>query len=788
MSGEFVARKRADGETQSLYEHSMNVAEIVTSISHYPHISKLFAYLHDLGKLSEAFREYIESGGNRGSVIHAWQGAFLANELFPNNLSVEGLLKEIIGFCITGHHNYLDDGVSPDGTTNHFDKFSHTADSKYFFEEIKGKITKEEKEKLQILFENAKAEMSGLLAQIKASYREKNSANFALGLFVKYLFSCLVDADRLDAYLFETGESYARKAVNWEPLADIFEHNIAKLPNIPNTPNTIKMNRIRKSISEKCKSAAERGTGIYQLSVPTGGGKTLSSLRFALHHCKKYKKNRIIYVIPYLSIIEQTAKNLRDVLNLPDDNEIILEHHSNVIEPEDERSSEMRKLSSERWNEPIILTTMVQFLESVMSSRSGKLRKFAAMADSVIIFDEIQSVPIKAIHCFNEVATFLSKILNATIILCSATQPTLEHTQRKNLLLQKDAQLIDCTEEFKGIKRVAVLVEPAMDYEAASDFVLKKANENGDCLFIVNTKASARKIYSLLKEKAGDWKVLHLTTSMCPSHRMEIINDIRDGLNRKERIICVATQLIEAGVDVSFSCVARAMAGLDSIAQAAGRCNRNGESAVPKTVYTFPLKEENLDKLSDIKSGKEITEQIVRSKAANSDLLDERIMKEFYHRYFAGKDIRMDYPAKFDKTVYVYAMLSENYPGKRNYTNRTGKPFPHFISHAFHSADRSFSVIDQNTKSVVVMFGNAAQLVETYRKQPPEIMTKEKAKILRMLQSYSVSLYEWEVKMLAEQNALYPLDGETGVMILGANYYAQDRGVVLEAVQDDFII
>lgn len=777
MQGALIARTSADGRTQSLACHAKNVAEISVSRSHYPCTSKLIAYLHDLGKASSAFQDYIINGGER--VIHAWQGALLADEMFPEDGAAAVLLKEVIGFCVTAHHNHLDDGVTPDGMTNYFDKLSNKEDAKYSLDDVKAKLSKETEAEMQTLFGQAQVEIRGVLARIKEVYRDKNSANFALGLFVKYLFSCLVDADRLDAHLFDIQEAYFNPPIAWDSLISVFEDSISGFS------STTEINRIRQTVSEKCKAAEGKETGIYQLSVPTGGGKTLSSLRFALHHSRKKSKRRIIYVIPYLSILEQTAENLRDILKLPEDNEVIFEHHSNIIEPEDESASEIRKLAASRWDSPIILTTMVQFLESVMSAKSGKLRKLASMADSVIIFDEIQSMPIKAIHCFNEVVTFLSKILNATVILCSATQPTLESTQRANLLLEDPCGLIDCKEDFKDIKRVEVRAESEKDCETAADFILEKAKENGNCLVIVNTKKAALEIYNRLKAEKADFEVLHLSTSMCPSHRIEIIDRMKNSLKENRKVICVSTQLIEAGVDISFSCVVRAMAGLDSIAQAAGRCNRNGESVVPKTVYTFRLIDENLDKLLDIESGREITAQLVRQEAGESDLLEDAIMTAFYRQYFAGKDSRMDYPTPDGETI--YAMLSGNDYGKRNYRNRTGRPFAHCIPQAFHSAELRFSVIDQNTKSVVVMFGDAGDLAEAYRKQPAGIFTKEKVKILKKLQKFSVSLYEWQLKKLAEQYALSLLDEETGVIMLSKNYYSSETGVILDANQEDLI-
>lgn len=775
-----VARKRNDGAIQSLQEHSKNVAMISAAISHYPNVSKLLAYLHDLGKLSTDFQDYILNGGERGSVIHAWQGAFLAGELFKDDSETAKLLKEIIGFCVAAHHNHLEDGVSSDGTTDHFDKFFNASAEKYSLHTIREKITKTEKAELQALFEHAKQEINSVISQIHEIYKDYDSANFALGLFVKYLFSCFVDADRLDAYLFDVNEQYEEPNVSWEHLIQVFEGRISRFE-IRN-----EMDMIRKSVSEKCRDAAERETGIYQLSVPTGGGKTFSSFRFALHHAQRKGKKRIIYVIPYLSIIDQTARNLREILGLQEDNLVIFEHHSNIMEPEDEEAAEIRKLTTARWDSPIIITTMVQFLETVMSSKSGKLRKLHSMADSVIIFDEIQSIPVKAIHCFNEIVTFLSKILNATVILCSATQPAFEYTKRKNLMLSEPAKLIECRDDFKNMKRVTVCPVGEKDFESASDFILEKAEENENCLVIVNTKVSALKIFECLKHKTDDFQILHLSTSMCPAHRLQQISKMEKCLKNNQKIICVSTQLIEAGVDVSFACVVRTMAGLDSIAQAAGRCNRNGESTIPKKVYAFALKDENLDKLLDIKSGKEATMQIIQNYHDEQDLLDEEVMTEFYKKYFSKKGDQMDYPTKEVQTI--YSMLSGNKYGKKNYQNRTGNPFPYCIPYAFHSADKNFSVIDDNTKSVVVIFGDSERLIDAYRKEPEGIFTKEKARILKQLQKYSVSLYEWQLKRYMEENALYTLDEDTGVIILARNYYSQEVGIVFDADEDELIV
>ena len=621
---------------------------------------------------------------------------------------------------------------------------------------------------------------------IQTTYKTKESAQFALGLLVKYIYSCLIDADRLDAYLFNANEQYEHFVTDWDNLIHTFEKNIQKLfeGSIQKFGAESKIVKIRQSVSSQCKEAAIKNTGIYHLSVPTGGGKTLSSLRFALNHCKVKNKKRIIYVIPYLSIIEQTASELRKILSLQENSDLILEHHSNIIPPDDEEWQEIRKLATSRWDKPIIITTMVQFLETAMSSKGSELRKFHNMSDSVIIFDEIQSLPIKSIHLFNETVSFLSKLCNSTILLCTATQPLLDKTERANLLLENNPSLVDCDKAFEDIKRTHILPIEEKDVDGFAAFISGKADICGNCLTIVNTKKSAREVFDKLKNKNG-FLIYHLSTSMCPAHRNEVIAKIIKIRKETpdEKIICISTQLVEAGIDFSFSCVVRATAGLDSVAQAAGRCNRNGESENPQNVYVIPLKGENLDKLVDIKSGKEITERLVRENK-NVDLLDPTIMREFYRYYFYVRKDLMDYPTNDGGTI--YDMLSFNNMGLGNYKNRTGSNYNCIIAHAFRTADENFYVIDKNAESVVVLYDSAEKLIEIYNKQPKDRITKEKLDIIKKLQKYSVSLYSYEMENLA--SAISILDEEIGIKILNRIHYSEYVGVVFETTPKIYIV
>ncbi|HHW89360.1 MAG TPA: CRISPR-associated helicase Cas3' [Clostridiales bacterium] len=732
-------------------------------------IAMLSGCLHDIGKATLKFQNYLLlNEGKRGSVIHSLQGSIFS---YVNNNTNDLLLREILSLIISAHHNYLNDGCSIDGTEIFFEKLKQKNVEDLSYNEVLDNLPTNDY--IENLFFKANNELTNIIDIICNTFNDKQSVYFALGLLVKFIFSCLIDADRLDAYKFETGETYEEIPVDWKELIQVFEKNLSKLQ----TDSVI--SKIRQEISQKCQQASQKETGIYQLSVPTGGGKTFSSLRFALHHCKKYNKKRIIYVIPYLSIIEQTSKNIRSILDLTEQNDIILEHHSNIIHLNDDENNKLKKLASSRWDKPIIITTMVQFLETIISSRASKLRKFHNMSNAVIIFDEIQSLPIKTIHIFNEIISFLSKICNSTILLCTATQPLLNSVPRNNLLLSEDYNLIENTEEaFIQLNRTQIKICEEKDINELSDFVLQKAKNSGNCLVILNTKKSAKDVFLKIKElnneKEQEFKLFHLSTAMCSIHRFDILNEIIKMLQNNEKIICVTTQLIEAGVDISFKCVVRSLAGLDSIAQAAGRCNRNGESPNPQNVYVVPLKKENLNYLHDIKVGKEITARVIRENP-KANLLNQEIIDRFYRYYFFNRKNEMDYSTSEGSSI--FGMLSLNLVGRNNYKNINKKDCPCYISHAFHTADNNFSVISKNAENVIVQYKDSIELIKKILNQPKDNITKEIILTIKELRKYSVSLFPWELKDLYDQGAIIIIDEELGIKMLTKDYYCQELGV-----------
>jgi CRISPR-associated endonuclease/helicase Cas3 len=329
-----------------------------------------------------------------------------------------------------------------------------------------------------------------------------------------------------------------------------------------------------------------------------------------------------------------------------------------------------------------------------------------------------------------------------------------------------------------------VEIENQKDMDAFSAFIFKKAQEEGTCLVIVNTKKEAREAFERVKsyDMQKQFEIYHLSTSMCSAHRFDVIEKVRKGLNEKKKMICIATQLIEAGVDISFTCVIRAMAGLDSIAQAAGRCNRNRESTETKSVFVVPLADENLDKLQDIKIGKELTSRVINENK-NADFLSQEMLDKFYTYYFYKRKDEMNFSTGKGETI--YEMLSKNCSGTGYYKNRTGENFNHFITHAFASADECFEVIASNTESVVVHYGEADSLIKDYKQA---FALKEKIRIIRQLEKYSVSLYRYEIDRFNQNRAIIVLDNEFGIKILENYYYLSDFGVIMNIDPQALII
>jgi CRISPR-associated endonuclease/helicase Cas3 len=736
----YARRIKATGRLQLLEDHLRNVSILAQRFGDKlcsPLIPQAAGVTHDYGKLPQEFQDYLfDDNAKRGEVRHSIHGAA---RLYNETLAFPPV-AELFANIIMAHHGRLYDFISPDGETPLFDSIeAHNSEQP-------------PSASIAVLEKNAGLDLSELRDEFLTTWnnmREEERA-FGLSMLVKLYYSMLVDADRLDAYLFESGQKYAEVKPDWDAMLSALSKRLAEFK------TDSEMAALRKTVSDGCAEAGLRGKGIYKLQVPTGGGKTLASLRFALIHAKKHGMDKIIYVIPYLSILSQTAQEIRRALNA--DEFTVLEHHSGFLPDEDENY----KLHTDRWDAPVILTTQVQFLESVFSANGSDLRKLHNMANAVFIFDEAQSVPIKCTYLFNGAVNFLNRTCGSTILLCTATQPPFEDIPHR-MWFSDNASLVPCGKEPKRTEIINAMIPGGYSYTQLAEFVLDK--HSSSTLVIVNTKAAAKSLYQELK-KAGA-PVLHLSTSMCSAHRDAVINELRRRIDRKvnEPVICVSTQLIEAGVDISLECVIRDVAGWDSVIQAAGRCNRHGEYGGVKPVYVVNITDENLDKLPDIKKGAEITRDLYHYRTPD--------INEYYRKFFFERQSEMSYPVK-NGTLYDW--LTVNCAGTHAYANRTdikGKRVP--VMHAaIRSAADEFFVIDRGHTDVVVPYGEGPSLLDQYLKTWDYA---EKRRLLQQLGKYGVSLYQYQFNALEDRGALH---NREGVWELAGGFYDAERGVDLD--------
>jgi CRISPR-associated endonuclease/helicase Cas3 len=682
-------------ENQLLSEH-LTVVSVLSQLFAgkfgFGNIGSLVGLLHDQGKYTGAFQNYLQRSLNgedvrRGEVIHALQGAKFVDESISDQL-----ISDVLGNVISSHHSGLFDSIS-DGERTLSKKITKPED-KMHYEEAVGNF------RPAIGLKPIEVEF---LSFFKICQQHQLDAPFMLHLLTKVLFSCVVDADRCNS----AGLDLKDDLPDWSWIGRFLEEYLSGFS------ADGELNQIRQKISQQCKESGGCSRGIYTLSIPTGGGKTLSSLRFALEHAKENKLERIIYVIPYLSILDQTADELRKVFRETTD-DIVLEHHSNIELPEDEDEESDYRLLCSRWDSPIVLTTMVQFLETIYSNKASKLRKFHNMANSVIVFDEVQALPIRCTHLFNDAVNFLRQFGQSTILLCTATQPHLHEVDRPVRLSNKPELVQIPCDQADVFDRVSI-EDKSTDVktvEGIASLAESQITQGGSTLIILNSKKSAQRVFEQCTD--FDCEKVFLTTDLCPAHRMALIDKLRENLKPETRqlSLCISTQLIEAGVDISFDCVIRSKAGLDSIIQAAGRCNRNKEHTDPQTVYVVDIEDEKLSRLPEIESGKSVTSRVFREKAG-AGFLSKEAIDTFYKYYFYDRKKMMDFDTR-DGTTSVYSLLSKNPLGAEAYKGRNDNREYSGIPCAFDRAAKEFSVIDAVQTGVVVPYGEALRLVSKF--------------------------------------------------------------------------
>lgn len=804
--------RKSDGALQTVEQHLLGVGRRASLNAQKLNLSshgELIGLLHDLGKYSHAFQTYIKSAVNllnqdedeefvdaaglKGKIDHSTAGA----QLVWQSLSKQGKLGEIAGqilsLCIASHHSGLIDCLSSDTDSLGKDVYSKRMDKadKYtHLQEVLAKVDATILTRAKELIENPdllKAMQKALAKIVRAAPIKDDKSVIVqqqIGLLVRFLFSCLIDADRVDSADFESPKAAKLRAngqyAEWDILCERLESHLAELA--PCKP----IDDLRRDISNHCLKAASRSKEIYTLTVPTGGGKTLASLRFALHHAKQHKMERVIYVIPFTSIIDQNAEVVRSILEPKETKpgSIVLEHHSNLTP---EQQSWRGKILSENWDAPVIYTTSVQLLETLFGAGSRGARRMHQLANAVLIFDEIQTLPINCVHLFNNAINFLVEQCGSSVVLCTATQPLLDQVEARKgaIKTHSDNELMpNVAGLFKELKRVDVINRRkpgGWTHNEVAELALQEALRASSCLIIVNTKNAAQALYRLSKEMT-DIPAYHLSTSMCPAHRKEILNEIRQRLDKRLPTLCFSTQLIEAGVDVDFGAVIRYTAGLDSIAQAAGRCNRNGRPEMGHVHIVNP-KDENLKLLPDIRIGRDKAERVLDEYEDSPDSFDhDRIgleaMKRYYSYYFFDRKREMDYPVSakaigHDDTL--LNLLSTNTQAAAEHGKQTNREPDIYLHQSFMSAAKAFKAIDAPTQGVIVQYGKegreiVADLCAAY------IPDKE-FDMLRRAQQFTVNVLPNVLDELMKTKAVREVQEGTGILYLDYRYYSDEFGL-----------
>ena len=710
----YYAHTKESGELQTVEEHLKNVGELCAKLSKKfgaEETGYLCGMLHDIGKCSIEFQDRLLRNGRK--VDHSTAGALEIEKLF---IEVFGekfgkFFSKIPSYIICGHHSGLMDYGS----------------------EERGLMARLKKEDISnyncssIVIDADIAKVRNEIPKIKIG-----NGGFTIGFFIRMIYSCLVDADFLDTEKFMNIENYQLRGNHKTFLHLLNEFKtFMQIKNLESKKS--KINSYRQQIfNEK--------PNLFSLTVPTGGGKTLSSMAFALNHLKHNNLKRIICVIPYTSIIEQNAKQYKDIFG----EECILEHHSNFDftqnhesdNKEDYNNGGKLKFASENWDIPIIVTTNVQFFESLFANKSSRCRKLHNIANSIVIIDEAQMMPTNYLKPTLAAINELVNNYNTSVVLTTATKPEFP----EELLEEKPMEIIEDPEVlYKALKRTEV------EYidELSDAALVSRIDELDQVLIIVNTRNHAQKIYEALPKE----NLFHLSAKMCSVHRSEMLKEIRVKLKRREPCRVISTQLIECGVDISFPVVYRALTGIDSIAQAAGRCNREGELDKGK-VYVFNSTEDY---------GKAIMYQSRTAECGREVLTNfqdplslEAISKYFQLLYDIEKD-RLDIKNIMD-----------------NFEERAKE-----LAFSFEKTAKDYKLIEETESLIIPYNETACSLIKAFK------YSEFPNSLIRKLQPYTISIHEMQLKKLINEGVV-SLEGDRFyILSFKDNYYDENTGLVL---------
>ena len=703
--------------------------------------------------------------------------------------------NKLLAFAVGSHHG-LFDCIDPQQHSGFFHR--QTKEGIFYDESRQGFLAQvAADEELEHLFRDAIREMTPMLDRLAAlsTQADDNEADretaFYIGLLARMLLSAVIEGDRADTAAFMDG---VEPPVFPEDMRPIWAERLAFMEKkLAAFPRKTPIDLARQTISDTCAAGAAGSGGVYRLNVPTGGGKTLASLRFALTHAAKRNCARIIFTAPLLSILDQNAHVIRDYMG---DDTLILEHHSNLAEPKEapERLQELELLTAS-WSAPIIITTLVQLLNTCFSGKTSAIHRFHALCGSVIVIDEVQTVPNNLLTLFDLAVNFLVTVCGATVVLCSATQPCLEAAAHP--LQNADRQIVPYdTALWSAFRRTQIIDSGSRRLDEIPEFVLQVLEDADSLLIVCNRKDEAERLYRALR--AGPYRCFHLSAAMCIAHRRQTLQALQNALYAlnapgadHEKVICISTQVIEAGVDISFARVIRLAAGMDSIVQAAGRCNRSGDCPTPAPVHIVQCADENLGHLREIQMAKDASLQLLEAfrqqpEQYGNDLTSDAAIRYYYRRLYAAmaKGYQDDTVQLNGKYVTLYSLLSDNRDFADADCPASGR---YLLQQAFRIAGAKFEVFDGETTDVIVPYEEGQQIILELGQIDPQHDPAKLYALLERAKPYTVSLYSWQrTKLEKEAHALIPKCGGS-ILVLQEGYYDENTGLVPEAGQMDYM-
>ena len=726
---------------QTLQSHSVNVGEMAAEFARVfgaQEIACQTGQLHDLGKYSEAFNCRLHGGP---SVDHATAGAKIAVERWRN------VIGKLIAFCIAGHHAGLANGSG------------------------EGDNRRTLKQRLALQFgadipalDNLWQQEIKLPQNLSAPPLKADAHHpfFSYAFFTRMLYSCLVDADYLDTEAFYLKLENKAAERGGYPDLNVLQHNFNQFINdfrrrIAQAPEQTEaekrnaaLNRLRSEILDHAVEQAAQPQGLFTLTVPTGGGKTFTSMAFALEHAKQHGMRRVIYVIPFTSIIEQNAAEFRKAFGELGE-QAVLEHHSTFDDGklQNEATKDKLRLASENWDAPIVVTTAVQFFESLFADRSSRCRKLHNIAGSVIILDEAQMLPLNLLLPIMQAIKELAQNYRCSVVMCTATQPAV---QAENGFYRGFENVLEIapkpTALFDKLRRTTV---QHIGTQTDADLLAKLA-EHPQMLVIVNNRRHARSLYDQAKHLDGTF---HLTTLMCAKHRSQKLDEIRGRLKNGEPCRVIATSLIEAGVDVDFPLVMRAEAGLDSVAQAAGRCNREGKrSSENSFVWIFAPEEQ-------WKAPPELATQAAVMRLTADEFSDDLLSTQAVAAYFAE----------------LYQLKGSELDNKKilKMHNDTGQS----LDFPFQTIADKFRMIESHMQPLIIPFDGEAENLISSLHHADHI-----GGLLRKLQPYTVQIPEKALAALYKAGRIEPINeknfGKQFYKLIGLDLYDEVAGLSWE--------